>query len=149
MRAGHRGLQVRVVADGHLPDAWFAPAATSVEGLDEFRLGLGGDDEVRESAGQGTGPLAGYGHPDRGRFVRQVPQPGVRHLEVRAPVMHVAEERVDDLHGLFEHLKTDLRGGPTTAHHMLVEVLARAEPSRNRPSESTCRVAAFATTAGW
>lgn len=75
---------------------------------------------------QGTGPLAGYGHPDRRRFVRQVPQPGVRHLEVRAPVTHVAapEELADDLHGFFEHLQTDLRGGPTAAHHMLVEILA-------------------------
>jgi len=55
----------------------------------------------------------------------------------------------DDLDGLLEHLVSQSGKGPPSPDNVLVEVLARAESEVNRPSDSSCMVAAFcATTAG-
>lgn len=43
------------------------------------------------------------------------------------------EERSNHFHGLFQHLQTNVGGGPASAHHMLVEVLAGAETESEPP----------------
>ncbi|CAM5734228.1 hypothetical protein SFUMM280S_05052 [Streptomyces fumanus] len=125
-----RRLAVRVVADRELPDAGLAAAAVPVEGVQQLRLRLGGDHQVGQFARELRRPLAGDGDPDRRGAVRQVPQLGGLHVEVGAVVGDVTavEQRPDDLHGLPEHLVPHVHGRPAAAHHVLVEVLARAQP---------------------
>ncbi len=129
VRPLHRRVPVGVVAHRQLAHPRLALASTAVERLQQLRLRLGGDHQVRQPPREGAGPLARHRDPDRRRLVRQVPQPGRLHVEVLAPVVHMAalEQRADDLHRLPEHLVADVHRRPAAAHHVLVEVLAGAQ----------------------
>ncbi|EGJ79152.1 putative oxidoreductase [Streptomyces sp. Tu6071] len=127
--AGERGLAVGVVGDGELADAGFARAAETVEVGEESRLGLGGDDEVGEAAGEGAGAGSGDGDADRRGGLGQVPQLGVLDAEVLPVVVDglAVEQGADDADGLLQHLDADPRGRPAAPDDVLVEVLAGAE----------------------
>ncbi len=122
-------VPVGVVADRQLADAGLVLAAVPVERLQQPRLRFRGDHQVGEPAREFARPLPGDGDADGRRLVRQVPQPGRLHVEVRAAMVDVAalEEGPDDLHGLLEHLVPYVDGRPAAAHHVLVQVLAGAE----------------------
>ena len=98
------------------------------------------------------GVRAGYRDPDLNRGIRQVVELGAFHLEVAAAEADVlaGEQGADDLGRFAQPLMADPGGGPATADHVLVEVLARAQAEGEPVSDSTPTVAALcATTAGW
>jgi hypothetical protein len=130
-----RRVPVGVVADGQLADPGLARPAVPVVGVEESALRLHGDHEVGEPPGDLARAVARHRHPDRRRLVGKVPEPGVLHVEVGAVTAHVPalEERPDDVEGLLQHLQADVGGGPARAHHVLAEILARAQAQPEPP----------------
>ena len=152
MRALDGRLPVAVVGDRDLADARLPAAARRVEHLAQLGLGLRGDHQVGLAPGERARPAPGDGDADRHALVRQVPQPRGLDVEVLAAVVDVAavEQRADDVHGLGEHLVPHADRGPALPTTCSLRFSPEPSPSRNRPPERICIVAAFwATTAGW
>lgn len=140
MGTGDRRLSVEVPADRDLPDCARALAdrgglRVGVPILEQFTIGVGGDEMVCERTEFVDPSRAADRDADRHSALRQVPDPGGVHLEELAAIVDkfAGVQCPDNLDRLAEHPLAVEDTRPSLPDDVFVEVLPGAQ-SENEPA---------------